>query len=50
MKAVLWTDTLQSLLMVSGLVAVIITGVIKEGGIGNIWEVNRMSGRLDFME
>ena len=46
----LWTDTLQLLVMISGVILVLIMGVVKEGGFGEIWEVNKISGRLDFLE
>lgn len=49
MKAVLWTDTLQSLLMVVGVIAVMAAGVHREGGVANVWEASRVSGRLDFL-
>ena len=50
MKAVLWTDTLQLVIMLIGVFIVLIMGVVKEGGFGSVWETNRLSGRLDFME
>lgn len=49
MKAVLWADTLQSLLMVVGVITVTAAGIYTEGGVANIWEANRVSGRLDFL-
>lgn len=49
MKAVLWTDTIQTVFMVGGLLTVLIVGFIREGGIGNVWEANLQSGRLDFL-
>ena len=50
MKAVLWTDTMQLAIMIIGIVVVYIVGVIKEGGFGEIYEVNNISGRLDIFE
>ena len=50
MKAVLWTDTFQLLIIFAGVITVFTAGVIQEGGFGNITEVNRLSGRLDVFE
>ena len=46
----LWTDTVQLIIMLVGVFIVLIMGVVKEGGFGSVWETNRLSGRLDFME
>ena len=46
----LWTDTLQLIIMVAGIMIVLIFGTIKEGGISKVLEVNRLSGRLDLLE
>ena len=50
MKAVLWTDTFQLLIIFAGVITVFTAGIIQEGGFGNITEVNRLSGRLDVFE
>lgn len=50
MKAVLWTDTLQLVIMVVGTFIVYITGVIKEGGFAEVYRVSKISGRLDIFE
>ena len=50
MKAVLWTDTLQLLIMFAGIFTVFIAGVIHEGGFTEITSVSRKSGRLDVLE
>ncbi|XP_066992319.2 sodium-coupled monocarboxylate transporter 2 [Anabrus simplex] len=47
LKAVVWTDFLQAFVMVGALVAVMILGIVEAGGLGNIWEKNLESGRLD---
>ena len=36
MKAVIWTDVLQSTIMLAGLIVVIIFGGLRVGGIGNV--------------
>lgn len=50
MKAVLWTDTMQLVIMIVGIVIVYIVGVLKEGGFAEIYRVNKLSGRLDIFE
>ena len=48
MKAVLWADTLQTTIMLAGLIAVIIQGNIKMGGFHNVWEIGQQAGRINF--
>lgn len=50
LKAVVWTDTLQFLLMVGGIVAVTILGLMATGGFWNVWETSDAGGRLIFFE
>lgn len=50
MKAVLWTDTLQLLIMFAGLFTMVIAGMIHAGGVADIYNVNKISGRLDIIE
>ncbi|OWF49417.1 Sodium-coupled monocarboxylate transporter 2 [Mizuhopecten yessoensis] len=38
MKAVLWTDTFQVTMMLTGLIAILIKGSIESGGIGEAWQ------------
>lgn len=46
LKAVIWTDVFQFLVMISGLLAVIIRGSIELGGFTNIWRISSEGGRL----
>ncbi|KAL8559128.1 hypothetical protein ACOMHN_046176 [Nucella lapillus] len=48
MKAVLWTDTFQAVIMVGGLLAVLIRGSIVTGGFAHAWEVAAERGRIKF--
>ncbi|XP_035660313.1 sodium-coupled monocarboxylate transporter 1-like [Branchiostoma floridae] len=48
MKAVMWTDTFQVVVMVAGFLAVIIQGTIEAGGPARVWELNRQGQRLEF--
>lgn len=49
MKAVIWTDTLQTLIMFTGMLAVIIQGFINQGW-NRVWQDAIDSGRLDLFE
>ena len=44
------TDTLQLLLMFSGLITMLITGTIAAGGPSEVYKANKISGRLDVLE
>ncbi|CAH1272474.1 SLC5A8 [Branchiostoma lanceolatum] len=48
MKAVMWTDTFQVVVMVAGFLAVIIQGTIEVGGPARVWEINGQGERLEF--
>ncbi|MCJ8729484.1 hypothetical protein PDJAM_G00106770 [Pangasius djambal] len=47
LKAVIWTDVFQMVIMLAGFVAVIARGAVLQGGLGKIWEDNYNGGRLD---
>ncbi|XP_071398384.1 sodium-coupled monocarboxylate transporter 1 [Centroberyx affinis] len=47
LKAVIWTDVLQMVIMLAGFVAVIARGAVLQGGLGRIWEDAGHGGRLD---
>lgn len=46
LKAVIWTDVLQMVVMLSGFVAVIARGAVLQGGLTKIWEDAGEGGRL----
>ncbi|GFY57496.1 putative sodium-dependent multivitamin transporter [Trichonephila inaurata madagascariensis] len=46
MKAVLWADVFQAILMFAALFAIIIKGFLLLGGIGNIFKIANEGGRL----
>lgn len=50
LKAVVWTDTLQFLLMIGGLVCVIVLGLTEIGGIEHVWTTADAGGRLIFFK
>ncbi|XP_037785352.1 sodium-coupled monocarboxylate transporter 1-like [Penaeus monodon] len=47
-KAVVYTDTFQTLVMVVGVIVVIIQGCVEVGGGPAVWEINRENGRIEF--
>uniref|UniRef100_A0A3P9P6R9 Solute carrier family 5 member 8, like n=1 Tax=Poecilia reticulata TaxID=8081 RepID=A0A3P9P6R9_POERE len=46
LKAVIWTDVLQMVIMLAGFVAVIARGAVVQGGLSTIWEDAAKGGRL----
>ena len=51
LKAVLWTDAFQLVVMAGGLILVLIYGShIHEGGFSELWSLAKLSGRIDFIE
>ncbi|XP_032898629.1 sodium-coupled monocarboxylate transporter 1 isoform X1 [Amblyraja radiata] len=50
LKAVVWTDVFQMLIMISGFLAVIIRGSVVQGGFQRIWNISQEGGRLNFWD
>ncbi|XP_060555334.1 sodium-dependent multivitamin transporter-like [Ruditapes philippinarum] len=50
MKAVLWADTFQVLVMFAGLFALLIEGTKALGGIGKAWDIANKDGRIILLE
>ena len=50
MKAVVWTDCFQVLILYSSMFAVLIKGTIDIGGVATVWERNDQAGRSDFFK
>ncbi|XP_071963065.1 putative sodium-dependent multivitamin transporter [Antedon mediterranea] len=50
MKAVIWTDVIMFVVIFGTTVMVIVTGVVKAGGVGHVWETNKEAGRLDLIQ
>lgn len=50
LKAVVWTDTLQFVLMIGAICCVIFLGLQTTGGIVNVWETADRGGRLIFFK
>ncbi|XP_036386670.1 sodium-coupled monocarboxylate transporter 1 [Megalops cyprinoides] len=47
LKAVIWTDVFQMVIMLAGFVAVIAQGAVLQGGLTKIWDDARQGGRLN---
>ncbi|XP_059145999.1 sodium-dependent multivitamin transporter-like [Physella acuta] len=50
MKAVIWTDVFQSVIMLAGILAIVIQGTLKVGGMSRVWEINEEWGRIKFFK
>ncbi|KAK7111789.1 hypothetical protein V1264_011365 [Littorina saxatilis] len=48
MKAVVWTDTFQSVIIIAGLLAVLIQGSIVTGGFAHAWKIADERDRIKF--
>jgi len=47
---VVWTDVLQGILMLGGLIAIIVVGCFKVGGLEEAFRISGERGRLDFFK
>ncbi|XP_071547719.1 sodium-coupled monocarboxylate transporter 1-like isoform X3 [Panulirus ornatus] len=47
-KAVVYTDSFQTLVMFAGVIAVIIQGCIEAGGAANSWNIDKEHDRIEF--
>ncbi|KAJ8316535.1 hypothetical protein KUTeg_005907 [Tegillarca granosa] len=48
LKAVLWTDTFQTLVVIGSLIGVIAIGSAHLGGLGEVWRIADLGGRIEF--
>ncbi|KAM4785428.1 sodium-dependent multivitamin transporter isoform 2-T3 [Cyanocitta cristata] len=46
LKAVIWTDVFQTLVMLAGQVAVIVVGAWRVGGMARVWRVAEQQGKI----
>uniref|UniRef100_A0A914UKK3 Sodium-coupled monocarboxylate transporter 1 n=1 Tax=Plectus sambesii TaxID=2011161 RepID=A0A914UKK3_9BILA len=46
LKAVVWTDAFQALIMYAGFIAIVLQGTIQVGGVGKVWAIASEGGRL----
>nr|XP_019536046.2 sodium-coupled monocarboxylate transporter 1-like [Aedes albopictus]XP_029708665.1 sodium-coupled monocarboxylate transporter 1-like [Aedes albopictus] len=49
LRAVVWTDTLQFILMIGAMLAIIFLGIASVGGFIDVWEAAERGGRLVFL-
>ncbi|KAI0210157.1 Sodium-coupled monocarboxylate transporter 1 [Lamellibrachia satsuma] len=47
MKAVIWADVFQAFVIICGMFAIVIQGVLNIGGLAKIWEISDKGGRLE---
>jgi Na+/proline symporter len=50
MKAVLWTDVFQSILMFSAMIIIIVKGTYDVGGVDTVWQRALEGGRIEFFK
>ncbi|KAK3091315.1 hypothetical protein FSP39_018871 [Pinctada imbricata] len=50
MKAVVWTDTFQMLVMFAGMLTLLIMGSLKLGGLDVAWDIANKNGRILFFD
>ncbi|RMX60095.1 hypothetical protein pdam_00004501 [Pocillopora damicornis] len=50
LKAVVWTDVFQSIIMLAGLITVAVSGSLEVGGLSKVWEINKKHGRINFSD
>lgn len=50
LRAVVWTDTFQTFVVIAGLIAIIAQGSVDLGGFSNIWNVANKGGRIFFLD
>ncbi|XP_046397417.1 sodium-coupled monocarboxylate transporter 2-like isoform X2 [Ischnura elegans] len=48
LKAVMWADTLQTLLMFGSMVTIVVIGTAALGGPARVWQMNQEGGRIEF--
>jgi Na+/proline symporter len=50
LKAVVWIDFLQTIVIIISSIAIIIAGVVKAGGVGSVWGKSSAGGRILIFE
>ena len=49
-KAVVWTDAVQMLILLVGLIAVAVLGSVRAGGAAAVWRIAVETGRVNYNE
>ena len=47
-KAVIWTDVFQSVIMITGILAILIKGTVEVGSPKRVWDIAERGGRMNF--
>ena len=47
MKAVIWTDVFQGVVMLAGMTTIIVVGTVKVGSLGQVFDLAKKGHRLD---
>jgi Na+/proline symporter len=50
LKAVVWSDTLQQIIMMASSIIVMILGIIAVGGLDVMWQTNLDGDRIEFFK
>ena len=50
LRAVIWTDAFQAIVLFTGILAVVIVGAIEVGGLSKVFEIADAGGRLRFFD
>jgi Na+/proline symporter len=50
LKAVVWTDTIQTAMMFGAVIAVAVLGTARVGGVAEVWKRNFDTARIEFFK
>lgn len=50
LKAVVWTDAIQTIVMFGGVIVIAVIGTNQVGGFSEVWKRNRDTDRIQFFE
>lgn len=50
LKAVVWTDTIQTVMMFGAVIVIVILGTNRVGGVAEVWKRNFDTGRIEFFK
>ncbi|XP_060064282.1 sodium-coupled monocarboxylate transporter 1-like [Ylistrum balloti] len=50
LRAVVWTDTFQTFVVMAGLIAIIVVGSREVGGLDRVWQIAEHGGRIHFID
>ncbi|KAJ8311684.1 hypothetical protein KUTeg_011039 [Tegillarca granosa] len=48
LKAVVWVDAFQGVIMLAGLIAIVAQGTISVGGFNKVWDLNKQCDKINF--